>query len=127
VQAQVLLNRYILLLEDEALVALELQLALEDAGAKVLLAMSIPEALQQAEYDNLGGAVLDIRIGGSKALGVAARLAQRRLPFLFHTAHHWNCISQLWPRSPILRKPVSPDRIVAELAKLFKSNLISGV
>ncbi len=116
-----LANRCILLVEDEALVALELQLALTDAGAKVLLAMSIPEALRQAEYDNLAGGILDVRVGAWEVFDVATRLAQRRVPFLFHTGHDCDRLLHLWPGSPVLRKPVSPVRIVADLVELLRA------
>ena len=91
-------NACILVVEDEALIAMDLQALLEDAGYRVLgPANSSAAALALIDADAPDVALLDVNLGRSDAFGVASILTERKTQVIFltgHTAHklppaHW--------------------------------------
>ena len=73
--------------EDESLLAIDLQMALEEAGAEVCaLAASRAEALALLETVEPDAVVLDIELNDGACVDVAERLAARAIPFIVVTA-----------------------------------------
>ncbi len=79
----------ILIVEDEALLALELQSELEDAGHTVVgQAMSSGDAIALAEKMAPDFAFVDIQLlDGPTGVDVGRRLAQRGIPYVFMTGN----------------------------------------
>ena len=76
----------ILILEDEPLIAMDLQLAFEDAGAEAVVTVSCDEAFEAMDGAEFDGAVLDVNLGkGETCEPVAVELRARGVPFLLHT------------------------------------------
>ena len=99
-----------LVLDDEFLIALDIQQTLELAGAEyVAAAASVPEALAllRSEPDfNL--AVLDVKLSGPdvNSLGLAALLAAKGTPFIFLTGMRVDDVhSRQFPHAPVIEKP----------------------
>ncbi len=114
-------GRRVLIVEDEALVAIELQCALEDAGAEVLgPAMSLTSALALAEHSaQLDCALLDVDIAGHDVYPVAQVLQRRGIPFIFHTAHgSRRAHSEMFPGAITCLKPTLPEMLIDLLAGL---------
>jgi DNA-binding NtrC family response regulator len=83
-----LLNgRSILIVEDEPLVALDIETALKDAGASVTIAQSARQALGAVEADGLSAAVLDHRLGDGDSDELRKRLKARGVPFLVYSGY----------------------------------------
>ncbi|MFC5567779.1 response regulator [Rubellimicrobium aerolatum] len=78
-----------LIVEDEALVALELEAMLAMAGHEpVGSADDLPSALREAEAGRPDLALVDVRLGaGGSGIEVAAALRARDLPVLFATGN----------------------------------------
>lgn len=114
-----LLGRRVLIVEDEALLALELQFAFEDEGAEVIgPAMSLDRAMTIAVADEIDLAVLDVDIAGQDVYPVAAILQQRGIPFVFHTAHGSRIeLSAMFPGAVTCTKPTMPDTLVLQLLR----------
>ena len=98
-----------LVLEDEFLIALDLQDILEAAGAAVTCYADADEALrvlrEGARFDL---AVLDVHLGGATrtSYSVAAALTVQRTPFVFLTGMRRDAtIAAEYPQVPILEKP----------------------
>jgi two-component system, response regulator PdtaR len=99
-----------LVLDDEFLIALDIQQTLELAGAEyVAAAASVPEALAlfrgEPEF-NL--AVLDIKLSGPdvNSLGLAALLAAKGTPFIFLTGMRADDVhAGQFPQAPVIEKP----------------------
>ena len=113
-----LTGRNVLLVEDEAMVRLELAAALETAGARVLgPAANVREAGDIAARERPDAAVLDINLGGETVAPLAEGLAALGVPLVF-TSGYRNL--ELLPKSlrdePLLQKPVSPDDLLSALA-----------
>jgi CheY-like chemotaxis protein len=116
-----LLGKRILIVEDEALLALELQFAFEDEGADILgPAMSLENAMAIAAVGNeIDMAVLDVDIAGQDVYPVAALLQRRGIPFLFHTGHGSRAeLEAMFPGAITCIKPTMPDTLVQELLRL---------
>ena len=118
-EQDVLKGMRILVVEDEPLLAWELELALADAGATVIgpaRTLSIGCALAQQE--DLTAAVLDVRLGKEDSAPIAAALYEQGVPFLFHTGHGSRFeLGQQWA-APVISKPSNPDAVVATVANL---------
>jgi CheY-like chemotaxis protein len=115
-------GRRILIVEDEALLALDLQFACEDDGAEVIgPALSLDQALAKLESNPvIDGAILDVDLCGRDVYPVAVLLRDRGVPFIFHTGHGSRTrLGELFPGSVTCNKPSSPDALIDSLVQLM--------
>jgi CheY-like chemotaxis protein len=118
-----LLGKRILIVEDEALVAFELQLSLEDEGAEIVgPALSLMKALEAVAHEGrIDLAVLDVDLAGEDVYPVAELLLQRGVPFVFHTGHGSRAqLTGLFPGTRTFIKPALPETLIAHLLKIAK-------
>ena len=108
----------ILVVEDEVLLALELELALSCEGAEIVgPCYTIKEAQNLATKAELTAAVLDVELGHDMVAPVARTLSERGVPFIFHTGRHdIDVLIRQWPGCGVVRKPASPHAVVAAVA-----------
>jgi PAS domain S-box-containing protein len=79
----------ILLVEDEALAAMEMEQVLKDAGCEVVgPAARLDRALALAEAGGFDAAALDVNLDGEFVFPLAARLRQQGVPFVFVTGYN---------------------------------------
>lgn len=114
-----LAGQVILVVEDEFLIALDLRMALESAGATVVYAQS-RDAVQAAEDPAITAAVLDARPGSSDYRPVARRLRARNIPFLFYSTHPPADTTTV-RGARIFLKPGRTEDIVAAVSVLLQS------
>jgi CheY-like chemotaxis protein len=112
----------LLIVEDEALVAMMLERMLTDLGANVVeLAGNLTMGL--ALFDQPGmrldAAVLDVNLGGDKVYPIAERLAEREVPFIFSTGYGIDGISRDFAHVPVLSKPFSPEALATTLRSVL--------
>jgi CheY-like chemotaxis protein len=108
----------ILVLEDEPLLALDLNDALCGAGARVYVAADEERALRAIEVLGTSAAVLDINLGRQDCSAVCERLSNGGIPFVFFTGEARPDIMRRWPDTPVLTKLASKQRIIGVLAGL---------
>jgi two-component sensor histidine kinase len=78
----------ILVIEDEALVALQLQADLESAGHQVVgPARSLQAGMRLAEREEIDVALIDVSLGRETSAPIADRLLARNVPFAFVTGY----------------------------------------
>ncbi|MPY69089.1 MAG: response regulator [Alphaproteobacteria bacterium] len=108
----------ILVVEDEAMLVLEIESALEDAGAEVVgPCMNLRQALQEVQDREIDAAILDVNLHGEDVFPVAERLFTRGIPFLFHTAHGERMeLRARFENAPVCRKPILVEDLLTELA-----------
>jgi DNA-binding response OmpR family regulator len=110
----------ILVVEDEALIGLDLTMTLEEAGAIVVGPIAtVAAALSVVETSRLSAAILDVRLGAEEVGPVAAVLAAKGVPFLFHTGHGNSKELTSWRDRPIVQKPASPEMVLAALHEIL--------
>ena len=106
-----------MIVEDEILIAMDLVSIIRDAGGEVVgPAMSVPEALRLIESNVITAAIVDVDLGKEDSLPVARRLDVARIPFVFHTGDGAKLSSNVWPRAPIIKKPATPQKLIAAVA-----------
>lgn len=115
--ASVLSEKRVLLVEDEALVAMATQLMLEDFGVIVLgPATTIDEAIDVIETEEIDLAVLDINLKGTPSYPIADELTSKSIPFLFVTGYDK---PDQHKDAPVLNKPIREARLEAMIAKML--------
>ncbi len=111
----------ILVVEDEALVALDLEYTLEDMGWRVAGSMGgVLSALAWLNGRDAGpdAALLDVNLGGEMVFPVAEALALRQIPFAFATGYADLVSESDYAHAPVLTKPVDQDRLREVLATM---------
>ncbi|MVA12186.1 response regulator [Agrobacterium vitis] len=108
----------VLVVEDEALVAMMVEDFLADLGCTVVeVAASVPAALGVANNHGviLDGAVLDVNLGGEKVFPVAEALQTRGIPFVFATGYGAAGIDERFSKAQVLSKPYDVRALQAAL------------
>lgn len=101
-----LAGRRILVVEDEMLVLMNIEMALEDLGcAAISVAATVAEALSLLDGPRFDAAMLDINLDGEKSYPVADALARRGIPFAFSTGYDDHGQRADFADRPVLRKP----------------------
>jgi CheY-like chemotaxis protein len=78
----------VLLVEDEAIIAMTAEDMLEELGCTVAAtASNLQEAFACVEQHVFDVALLDINLNGQQSLPVAARLREKGTPFVFTTGY----------------------------------------
>ena len=113
-QTATLRGERLLIVEDEPLIAIDLQATLEREGARVIRAHTMPEALRYAYSAALSAGVLDFRVGSDNADPVCEALTQREVPFIFFTGLS-GALPERWAATPIVPKPAAPETIIGAL------------
>lgn len=110
-----------LLVEDEAVIALDMTDILQDAGViDIRVATTAEQGLALLEEGVVDFAILDVNLGTTTSLGIARALAEKRVPFVLTTGcNHGSGEMSAFPPSPVLQKPYSPDDIIEAIAGLF--------
>ena len=107
----------ILIVEDRALIALEIQRVLVDAGYDVIgPAQTVTAAtLHLDEEERLDAAVLDIDLGGQAVYPVAERLEARQVPFIFVTGYGAFAVKDRWQQVHRIEKPFATASLLRAL------------
>ena len=110
-----LAGRRVLLVEDELMLALDIEMALEDEGAEVIGPIDdLANGLALLDREPvLDAAILDIDLHGKNVFPIAERLRALGVPFLFHTGHgERTALAPHFAGVPVCTKPVLTERLV---------------
>ena len=105
-------GHHVLIVEDEPLIALDLEHALSSAGAAVNVANTVASALEAAAAPTVTAAIVDLCLHGHSVRDVVERLAARNLPFVFYSGHMETPTAASWPSVPFLIKPLPAGQVV---------------
>lgn len=116
-----LAGRRVLLVEDELMVAMLVETALEDESCIIVGPYGgLSEALLAAQSETLDLAVLDINLAGEMVFPVAEMLASRGVPFLLLSGYGALALPKEHEDWPICAKPFRLNELVAVLNRLVK-------
>lgn len=110
----------VFVVEDEALVALNLEDMLDELGCSVIgPAMRLGKAREMID----GGvdadvAILDVNIAGEPVFPIAEQLASRGIPIIFATGYGQAGLPTTWHGNPILQKPYTLEEVSGSLEKV---------
>lgn len=108
------------MLEDEALIALDVEQLCKDHGAgDVVIASSLREAQEAAKpYD---AAIIDIMLNGEPTLDFARGLAAAGVPFIFASGYdQLDEIFTGFPDVALVSKPYAGDDLVEAVAESIR-------
>ncbi|HEY4043352.1 MAG TPA: response regulator [Rhodopila sp.] len=117
-------GKRVLVVEDEALVAMLIEDCLEGFGCDVVGPCNTVEAaLEAARTQAFDVAVLDVNLRGSRVYPVAELLTDRHIPFLFLSGYGDEAIPPDRPGWTVCAKPFR----VNDLERLLSAALAPGV
>ena len=109
----------ILVVEDEALVAMLVEDALEEAGFGVIGPVrSVGQALETLEAEQPDAAVLDLNLAGENSVAVADALVARGIPFVVATGYGAAGLPPTHRNALVLPKPYDLADLTAMLTRL---------
>jgi CheY-like chemotaxis protein len=110
----------VLVVEDEAAIAMMVEDMLQDFGCVVAgSAATIEQALERVEKGGFDFAFLDLNLGGISAEPVADALAARNIPFAFGSGYGRAGLPLHLQSRPMLQKPF----LSAELERVLRESL----
>lgn len=110
----------ILIVEDEMLVAMNIEDMLLDLGHEVAgIASRLSPALSLVAESDFDVALLDVNLAGEPSFPVAAALRERGIPFLFATGYGVRGLSDDFRTSPVLQKPFAEADLGRAIAALI--------
>jgi two-component sensor histidine kinase len=111
----------ILLVEDEAFVAMMMRDLIAEIGFHVVGPFgTITDALEHLDRHPLVGAVLDVNLAGEKIYPLAEQLSGRGIPFVFVTGYAADAIDGRFASVPVLQKPVDGAALRRALSQADK-------
>lgn len=108
----------VLVVEDELLVAMDLEMTLQERGYAVVgPAATVAEALRLV-HDGVDVAVLDINLEGEDTLSIAEALQAQGAPFVFVTGYADRVLPDALQDTPRVIKPVNPAELFEVLERV---------
>jgi two-component sensor histidine kinase/CheY-like chemotaxis protein len=105
--SQVLAGNRVLVVEDEALVAMFMRDILGELGFSVVGPYNrLADAAAAVKAKGFDAAVLDINLDGQSVYTIADLLAERGIPFVFVTGYGTESIDARFAAVPVLQKPI---------------------
>ena len=115
-----LVDRRILVVEDEMLVLMLIEGMLEDLGCRAISSAStVQEALDLVAKNTFDAATLDVNLTGSTSLPVAEVLADLGVPFAFATGYPDPRVLNGFSDRPLLKKPFREEDLASVLEELL--------
>ncbi len=114
--------RRILVVDDEPMVAIMLEDALNESGYQVVGPVeNLRSAVHLAGSERIDAAIVDINIDGQASDDVADRLMSRGIPFLFVSGYA-RTTGLRYSDVPLLRKPFSVEDLQTALDTLLTNH-----
>lgn len=113
----------VLIVEDEAVIAFDLEDALRNAGYDPIgPALTLAEALQLVEATNLDAAIVDVGMVQGKDRGFVQTLIARAVPFLFLTGYGTLDLPADLPPVDTVLKPFHTPDLLRSLSDLLAAD-----
>jgi DNA-binding response OmpR family regulator len=118
VNGAALAGRVILVLEDEPLIALDIMESLRGAGAAVLGAHCLRDALPLTDHPDLAAAILDFGLSDGDAGKICERLGARDIPFVLYSGYQH--VSEACRKGVRLVKPTGAQELIGAVVRLLQ-------
>lgn len=113
----------ILLVEDEAMVAMMICDMVADSGHEISSVEPDEErALKAIATQSPDLAILDVNLGGKPSYAVAEALANRGIPFLFSTGYGIRGLEPEYAHIPMLQKPFTQEDLEKALDAAYRGS-----
>ena len=123
-----LTGRRVLVVEDEMLILMNVEMALEDLGCtSISAAGNVADALLLLSQQRFDAAIIDVNLGGDRSYPVADKLTERGIPFAFSTGNGDHGDRSDFDDRPVLKKPYLTAELVAVLNQLIADEPFTAV
>ncbi|HYF89503.1 PAS domain S-box protein [Azospirillum sp.] len=114
-------GRRVLVVEDEALVALQIEASLAEAGCTVVgPASRVGDAFDLLYGQGADAALLDVNLAGAHSFAIAEILAAKRIPFAFVTGYEAvSTVTERFKAIPVIAKPFAPRTLMRVLGAMI--------
>ena len=119
------MSKTILVLDDEMLIALDIQTQLEELGHRVLVAPTLSDALALMDSVLIDVAIVDWHLGNEISAPLIDVLKQRHVPFVLCSGEALEDLAGLFPAVPIVSKPFASDQIVDVVTQVVRDEVNS--
>lgn len=113
---------HVLVVEDDALIALDVeQMLLAMGDIAVTVAHRLDEALGKLDQRSYDLAILDVDLGAHSSLSIAERLRTEDRPFLFLTGYRSEGLRDFGiSEDQLLEKPFTEQALMSRVARLLR-------
>jgi DNA-binding response OmpR family regulator len=112
----------ILIIEDEPMIALDLEDVLTSAGFLVVgVATRLDKALALIEQTPFDVAILDANLNGLSSDSVAASLTAQNRAFVVLSGYSLKQKQAMFPGAHFIQKPCKPDQLIATLNAILSA------
>ena len=112
----------VLVVDDEALIALDIQTQLEDFGHRAFIANSLQSAVDLVQQQRFDVAIVDWHLRNELSAPLIEMLEQRHIPFVLCSGSALDELANLFPASPILTKPFASDDLRGALEQVTEES-----
>jgi DNA-binding NtrC family response regulator len=111
----------ILIVENEALIALDLEQTLEQLHAVVVGSVNnVAAARKLISEARIDCAVLDVHLGGESAAALIPELDARHIPRVFMTAYPEERLPKTWTVWPVIQKPMVSGTVLRAIERVIE-------
>lgn len=111
--------KQIMIVEDEMIVALDMEGTLTDLGYQVSLATTVDQALKLAASGVIDVAIVDCHLPDGTADELATSLRRAGIPFVVCSGEALEQLGDVFQGTPYLAKPFTTDGLVAAISSLW--------
>jgi len=114
-------SRRVLILEDEFLVAMDLEGLISEMGHQVVASLTrVGEAIKFSNTAEIDFAILDLNLRGEKSFPVAEVLRGRGIPFVFASGYGSDGLSAGFENERVIQKPYGLPEIRQVVEDIFR-------
>lgn len=106
----------VLVVEDEPLIALDIAESLQGAGASVVIAHTLSQAVQLVELRHISAAVVDFLLDDGDTGRLFKMLSNRAIPFVLYSGY--DRLQEAWQGVVQVSKPARPGELVSAVARV---------
>jgi PAS domain S-box-containing protein len=115
-----LTGKRILIIEDEPLISMDLEAALQRKSCEVLgPASTLDQAMRLVEKADFDAALVDANLAGHRVDELAAALTRRNVPFAFVTGYGREALPAAFRGGIVLDKPFTQEQLLVTVGRLF--------
>ncbi len=124
IQVPDLAGRRVFLVEDESLIIMLLEDALEDLGCEIAaVASRFDDAIAKASALDFDVAILDVNLSGLRTFPIAEIIRSRGIAFMFATGYGAMSIPDGLNHVPVLQKPFAAPELEFALRRALLPSL----
>jgi DNA-binding response OmpR family regulator len=117
----------ILIVEDEPMIAMNLEDLLVEQGFEIAgVVRKLEKALALIESAACDAAIIDANLAGVSASPAASAMAARGLPFMIMSGYSHEQLRAKFPGALFIQKPCRPKQIIQALSELLLNAKIIG-